>query len=74
MALETRVERLLAFLKVDPAVARERIEPVRGDTELTRFGLDSDDYSMLAGLVTHIIHSAAIVRMNLPLERRARPP
>lgn len=72
-ALQKRVEQLLAFLEVDPAVTRTRIAPIRGDTELTKFGLDSDDYAMLAASVTHVIHCAAIVRMNLPLDvaRRA---
>ena len=46
-ALQTRVERLFAFLNVDSSVARERVKPVRGDTELIRFGLDARDYSML---------------------------
>jgi thioester reductase-like protein len=67
-ALQTRVEQLLAFLNVDSSVAKERIEAVRGDTELIRFGLDAREYSMLCASVTHIIHSAAIVRMNLPLD------
>ncbi|MDN5751878.1 MAG: SDR family oxidoreductase, partial [Nitrosospira sp.] len=72
-ALRKRVEQLLAFLEVDPVVTRTRIEPVLGDTELARFGLSSHDYAMLGASVTHIIHSAAIVRMNLPLDiaRRA---
>lgn len=72
-ALQNRIEQLLTFLEVDPAVIKTRIEPIRGDTELTRFGLNLNDYAMLAASVTHIIHSAAIVRMNLPLDiaRRA---
>lgn len=72
-ALEKRIEQLLTFLKVDPNVTRTRIEPVRGDTEFTKFGLNSHDYAMLGVSVTHIIHCAAIVRMNLPLDiaRRA---
>lgn len=72
-ALQTRVEQLLAFMGVDSSITRGRIEPIRGDTELTEFGLSSHDYAMLGSSVTHIIHSAAIVRMNLPLDiaRRA---
>lgn len=67
-ALQTRVEQLLAFLDVDSSKARGRIEPIRGDTELMRFGLHAHDHAMLGSCVTHIIHSAAIVRMNLPLD------
>ena len=33
-----------------------------------RFGLDDDTYRRVASGTTHIIHSAAIVKMNLPLE------
>lgn len=70
--LQTRVDQLLAFLDVDPRSIRGRIEPLRGDTEVTKFGLHSDQYAMLCESVTHIIHSAAIVRMNLPLEAARR--
>jgi thioester reductase-like protein len=72
-ALQARVEQLMTFLEVDSDMAKSRIEPIRGNTELTEFGLDSADYARLGASVTHIIHSAAIVRMNLPLDiaRRA---
>ncbi len=71
--LQKRFEQLLTFLEVDSVVTRTRIEPIRGDTEVARFGLSSHDYAILGASVTHIIHSAAIVRMNLPLDvaRRA---
>lgn len=72
-ALRKRVEQLLTFLEVEPVVTRTRIEPILGDTELPMFGLSPHDYAILGASVTHIIHSAAIVRMNLPLDiaRRA---
>lgn len=67
-ALQKRVEQLMTFLEVDSGMARSRIEPIRGNTEMLEFGLDSADYVRLGASVTHIIHSAAIVRMNLPLD------
>ena len=70
--LQARVEQLMAFLEVDSDIAKLRIEPIRGNTELKEFGLDSADYAKLGASVTHIIHSAAIVRMNLPLDMARR--
>jgi thioester reductase-like protein len=70
--LQRRVGWLLNFLEIDPAVGGSRIESIRGDTELAGFGLNSCDYKMLSTSVTHIIHSAAMVRMNLPLDSARR--
>ncbi len=67
--LQERVEELVSFLEVDDPSAIKRIEAIRGDTEIEKFGLGSKDYSRLGASVTHIIHSAAIVRMNLPIEK-----
>ena len=52
--------------------AAERVSVVRGDTSLPRFGLDPAAFRRLASGCTHIIHCAAIVRMNLPLEEARR--
>lgn len=71
-ALQKRIEQLLAFLEVDPPRAMARIKFVRGDTELARCGLCSQEYARLGASVTHIIHSAASVRMNLPLDLARR--
>ncbi len=70
--LQKRVHSLLNFLNIDATTANARIEPLIGDTEVEGFGLNSQDYQRLAGSVTHIIHSAASVRMNLPLELARR--
>jgi thioester reductase-like protein len=71
-ALRKRVDWLLDFLELDSTMDRNRLEAIRGNTELVRFGLDSQDYEMLGTSVTHIIHSAAMVRMNLPLDLARR--
>jgi nucleoside-diphosphate-sugar epimerase len=48
--------------------ARTRIDAVRGDTTLPRFGLDADVHARLASECTHLVHCAAIVRMNLAID------
>ena len=52
--------------------AAERVSVVRGDTSLPRFGLILAAFRRLATGCTHIIHCAAIVKMNLPLEEARR--
>jgi thioester reductase-like protein len=64
-----RLDELIAYWGVEPERVHSRIEVVRGDTELPRFGLSDAQYRFVASSVTHIIHSAAIVRMNLPLQQ-----
>src|SRR5690606_15012198 len=66
--LQKRVTELLSFLEVGEG-ARDRMDFIRGDVELEQFGLHPDDFIKLGNQVTHIIHSAASVRMNHPLER-----
>lgn len=68
-ALKARVEELLSFLEIDNSLIKKRIEAIRGNTELEKFGFNSEDYARLSNTITHIIHSAAIVRMNLPIEQ-----
>jgi long-chain acyl-CoA synthetase len=45
-----------------------RVETLPGDISLPRLGLDEATYSRLAGRITHIIHSAADLRFDAPLE------
>lgn len=68
--LAARLTGLLRFWRISPddMAITERITVLRGDTSLSRFGLDDADYTRLCRNTTHIIHSAAIVKMNLPLE------
>ncbi|MCX6578202.1 MAG: SDR family oxidoreductase [Candidatus Aminicenantes bacterium] len=67
--LVDRLETLLSSLSpaVDPETARHRIQAVRGDITLERFGMSEAQYHELASRVTHIIHSAANVRFRMPL-------
>lgn len=71
--LKERFEQLLKFLEIDIAGVMDRVEVIRGDVELQNFGFSTEDYTRLSASVSHIIHSAASVHMNLPLDvaRRA---
>lgn len=62
-----RMELLFTFFKIKLPEVKSRVEFIRGDTELENFGLNLGSYAELGLTVTHIIHSAASVRMNLPL-------
>jgi nucleoside-diphosphate-sugar epimerase len=60
---------MLTFWEIpDGSETANRITALRGDVTLPRFGLDDDTYRRVASGTTHIVHSAAIVKMNLPLE------
>ena len=45
-----------------------RITALQGDVTLPQFGLAAETYQQVASGTTHIVHSAAIVKMNLPLK------
>jgi long-chain acyl-CoA synthetase len=45
-----------------------RVEILLGDVSLPHLGLDEAAYSRLAGRITHIIHTAADLRIDAPLE------
>ena len=45
-----------------------RVEVIQGDVSLPRLGLDETEYSRLTERVTHIIHSAADLRVNVPID------
>lgn len=69
-ALAERLEKLFTFWgwgKDDPR--RNRVQALRGDASEQHFGLDKPTYETLADEVTHIVHCAASVRMNDPLEK-----
>ena len=73
--LQQRLRDLLAFwqpeLKVD-AELLARIKPLRGDVAEPRLGLTDSEYETLACELTHIVHSAANVKMNMSLEAARR--
>ena len=46
----------------------KKIQFVRGDISKERLGLEKDLYEDLVGKITHIIHTAADLRLNAPME------
>ena len=52
-----------------PELIAARVEALPGDVSLPRLGLDEAAYACLAGRVTHIIHTAADLRPNAPLDQ-----
>ena len=67
-----RLRSLAQFWKLSDSEVAARVEMVRGNTSLPRFGLDPTRFERIAAECARIIHCAAIVRMNLPLaEARA---
>lgn len=68
--VKERLKKLLDSLPLAPDAqkARQRVSAVRGDITLPRLGISEPDFYDLAFRVTHIIHSAASVRFNLPVE------
>jgi len=67
---EQRVDEILGALspEIDQSQAKRRIQVVRGDITLDRLGLSESVYTRLVSEVTHVIHSAATVQFQLPLE------
>lgn len=72
--LNARLEVLYRFWEIVPEnmAFRERVQALRGDVTLPRFGLDEAVYSALSADCTHMIHAAGNVRMNLPIEEARR--
>lgn len=68
--LTARLDRLFEFWGAGIANEkyRFRIRAVRGDTTEPRFGLHQTDFDRLCPTITHIVHAAGLVRMNLPIE------
>jgi len=67
---EARIDQMLCALssEIDFELAKKRIQVVRGDITLNGLGLPKSLYRTLAKEITHIIHSAATVQFQLPLE------
>ena len=72
--LATRVDALFSYWGADLRMdtARQRLHALRGDVSEDRLGLMAGDYETLAGRVTHIVHSAASVKMNMSEEEARR--
>jgi long-chain acyl-CoA synthetase len=65
---KTALERLEAILGIIGAATDGRISAIEGDLRNEKLGIDGELYERLCREVTHIIHSAADVRFNQPLE------
>lgn len=66
-----RLDALFRFWQLGAAGeadARKRVKVIAGDTEQPKLGLSAQDWKMATKAATHVVHSAAIVKMNLPLE------
>jgi thioester reductase-like protein len=63
-----RLDRTLRhlFKEADLHHARRRVTALRGDITAERLGLSAGDYDALAREATHLIHSAATTRFDLP--------
>lgn len=72
--LATRVDSLFSYWGADlrSGTARQRLRALRGDVSEDRLGLTTADYETLAGRATHIVHSAASVKMNMSEEEARR--
>ena len=73
-ALGERIDALFRFWQFGEREAdvRRRVRAVRGDATEPRFGLAAADFDTLCATVTHVVHAAGAVRMNLPLEDARR--
>lgn len=67
---DKRLEGLFRFWDIPDSQPekRARVGFLAGDVSEPRLGLGDADYSRLTRELTHIVHSAAVVKMNLPLE------
>jgi thioester reductase-like protein len=65
-----RVDKLLTktFGLTDAARYAERVEVVEGDISLRGAGMDSERVTKIASRIDHVIHCAASVRFDLPLD------
>lgn len=60
---------MLKFWEIpDGSATAKRIVAFKGDVTLPNFGLTDGEYENIAKGTSHIVHSAAIVKMNLRLE------
>ncbi|HEY3196412.1 MAG TPA: SDR family oxidoreductase [Nitrospirales bacterium] len=66
--LDARLDVLCVYWGLDAVSRRTRVEAIRGDTTVPYFGIAPERYAALSTECTHIVHCAAMVRMNLPIE------
>jgi long-chain acyl-CoA synthetase len=59
----------LVAASADPDSARSRVEAIPADIAMPRCGLSERDWHALADGTTHIIHGAAAVRFDIPMDQ-----
>jgi len=69
-----RAERVLRYWDIDPADpdVSARVSVLRGDILAPELGLEPAAAERLAGELTHLIHCATDIKLNLPLEEARR--
>jgi thioester reductase-like protein len=68
--LRSRLADMLAYWGMQSGDGRTaRIRPLRGDITLPNFGLGEAGFAELAAHTTHVIHCAASVKLNMPMEQ-----
>jgi len=68
--LHTRLAGMLAYWGLQPGDSRAvRIRPLRGDITQPQFGLGDAGFAELADHTTHVIHCAASVKLNMPMDQ-----
>jgi thioester reductase-like protein len=68
--LQARLAGMLAYWGLEQGDSRAvRIRPLRGDITVPQFGLGDAGFAELAAHTTHIIHCAASVKLNMPMEQ-----
>lgn len=71
--LNERMEKLYGFWEFNVDDDRKkRINAVTGDITQPQFGMAENDYNLISGHCTHIIHCAGNVRMNLSIKEARR--
>lgn len=74
VALAGRIHKLFDFWRLESQESdfRDRVVGLRGDASAPRFGLSDGDYLQLSRHVTHVVHAAGAVKLNLPLAEARR--
>jgi thioester reductase-like protein len=70
--LASRLAELWRFWAQGRDPSENRVEAVRGDITLPNLGMEPSAYERIARECTHIVHCAASVRMNLPIDEARR--
>lgn len=73
-ALAQRLQSLFDFWRLGGLEDeyRQRVVALRGDASESRFALADATYDALCRSVTHVIHAAGAVKLNLPLDQARR--